>query len=964
MIQLKNVQKFFNKGKNNEIHVINDVTLDLPDVGMVAIFGKSGCGKTTLLNVIGGLDTFYSGELYIHGQNIKSDKDYIRNRYIGYIFQNYNLNKNVNCFDNVADSLRLCGVTDNEEIDKSVTIALKNVGMEHFKNRLPDTLSGGQQQRIAIARAIVKNPSIILADEPTGNLDETNTLMIMNMLKEISKNHLVLLVTHEANLVDHFCDQVIEISDGKIIQTKDNAPKNRYSTKSKHDIYLGDLPKQEENTNHLKVEYFGNEIDEPVHLRLVSHQGKLYLELKDNRVSIIDDTSETKLLDESFSNQIESTNNNSMENLPEINGQSYGKLFHFKNVVIQSLKELFFNKKKSRRILTIALCLFAITIVLLTAWFSIGFSDLQTASKQYNHNVFYLNVYNDSLSNHLDDLINDANSGIDDYWVSNIEPYGDTYLSFVTDFYETYSSTQIETHGVFLDLNLVKNNKILAGQIDDLKDYQIVISQRSADILIKNGHVPFIEEYRDLVGLKEARNIIDGKNLEIAAVVASDEPAFYQPTSSLAKYNLTKTGLNYVYRASDFNIELNEGEAIAYFSSNGLTYADKINDNVMLSNVEMNLKNKIIIYNNYNEYLQKNNIVKKEESDYLKEQYDISKESIDFGKYCSYHHFDYYDYYYDKFDEYFKQFFNSPMLCDQTYASILYFGKGYEVGKFYAIFLDNKFKDILDYYVSYCYKKEHGSYPVDLQVDYKISISSLYNDVYNFYYYEMNAITYNHTPNTYCIVVSDEDYINISKNYGKTSNLFIFRYDSDTDYSMTNGYITLHSTDPDKTTQYLQNNLNVDMNYIEYSTPKDIFNSLIIDRIQDILGNFIILIIMYVVMAICMYFIMHSSLMSKIKEVGMYRAIGVTKKNLKFKFLIDNIVLTTCSVFIGWLIMTIILRYSYISLNAITTIVYYPIWLSLIVLFLLYFISITFGMIPILSLLRKTPSEILSKYDI
>ena len=117
-------------------------------------------------------------------------------------------------------------------------------------------------------------------------------------------------------------------------------------------------------------------------------------------------------------------------------------------------------------------------------------------------------------------------------------------------------------------------------------------------------------------------------------------------------------------------------------------------------------------------------------------------------------------------------------------------------------------------------------------------------------------------------------------------------------------------------------------------------------------------------MAICMYFIMHSSLMSKIKEVGMYRAIGVTKKNLKFKFLIDNIVLTTCSVFIGWLIMTIILRYSYISLNAITTIVYYPIWLSLIVLFLLYIISITFGMIPILSLLRKTPSEILSKYDI
>ena len=193
MISIKGLNKFFNKGKQNEIHVINDVSLQLPEKGMVAIFGKSGCGKTTLLNVIGGLDSFDDGELYIENKDVRKNTDDIRNRYIGYIFQNYNLNKAESCFDNVAAALRLCGMTDEREIAERVMAALKNVGMENYAKRYPDTLSGGQQQRIAIARAIVKNPKIILADEPTGNLDEANTVMIMDLLKAISREHFLSL---------------------------------------------------------------------------------------------------------------------------------------------------------------------------------------------------------------------------------------------------------------------------------------------------------------------------------------------------------------------------------------------------------------------------------------------------------------------------------------------------------------------------------------------------------------------------------------------------------------------------------------------------------------------------------------------------------------------------------------------------------------------------------------------------
>ena len=193
MIRINGLHKFFNKGKQNEIHVINDVTLDFPEKGMVAIFGRSGCGKTTLLNAIGGLTEYSSGRITIAGSDLSSSTDQIRNRYIGYVFQNYNLNGQESSYENVAAALRLCGMKDEEEINQRVTAALRNVGMEKFAKRAPDTLSGGQQQRIAIARAIVKNPRIILADEPTGNLDEANTVMIMDLLKAISKDHLVLL---------------------------------------------------------------------------------------------------------------------------------------------------------------------------------------------------------------------------------------------------------------------------------------------------------------------------------------------------------------------------------------------------------------------------------------------------------------------------------------------------------------------------------------------------------------------------------------------------------------------------------------------------------------------------------------------------------------------------------------------------------------------------------------------------
>ena len=180
--------------------------------GLVALLGPSGCGKTTLLNVIGGLDKVNSGKVFVNGQRITRRSsgriDKIRNLSIGYIFQNYNLVENMTVFENVAVALRMAGVKDKKEIEEKVNYVLEKVGMYRYRNRYADMLSGGERQRVGIARAIVKNPAIVIADEPTGNLDSKNTLEVMNIIKSISQEKLVILVTHEESLAKFYASRI------------------------------------------------------------------------------------------------------------------------------------------------------------------------------------------------------------------------------------------------------------------------------------------------------------------------------------------------------------------------------------------------------------------------------------------------------------------------------------------------------------------------------------------------------------------------------------------------------------------------------------------------------------------------------------------------------------------------------------------------------------------------------------
>lgn len=219
MLQCKNIIKDYVSG-DEIVHALKGVSLSFREHEFVSILGQSGCGKTTFLNIIGGLDHYTSGDLIINGKSTKdySDKDWdtYRNHQVGFVFQSYNLIMHQSVLSNVELALTLTGV-NKEERRKRAIEALNKVGLSDQIHKKPTQMSGGQMQRVAIARAIVNNPDIILADEPTGALDSATSVQIMEILKEISKDKLVIMVTHNPQLADEYSSRIIRLKDGTLV---------------------------------------------------------------------------------------------------------------------------------------------------------------------------------------------------------------------------------------------------------------------------------------------------------------------------------------------------------------------------------------------------------------------------------------------------------------------------------------------------------------------------------------------------------------------------------------------------------------------------------------------------------------------------------------------------------------------------------------------------------------------------
>lgn len=218
MLKLLNITKEY-RVEEDSVLALNDVSIEFRKNEFVAILGPSGCGKTTLLNIVGGLDRYTSGDIQIDGISTNEyddvDWDTYRNRRIGFVFQSYNLIPHLNILKNVSMSLVLAGV-EKEERKARAMEALRKVGLESQAKKKPNQLSGGQMQRVAIARALVNNPEIILADEPTGALDSESGIQVMDLLKEVAKDRLVIMVTHNPQLAEEYSTRIVYLKDGEV----------------------------------------------------------------------------------------------------------------------------------------------------------------------------------------------------------------------------------------------------------------------------------------------------------------------------------------------------------------------------------------------------------------------------------------------------------------------------------------------------------------------------------------------------------------------------------------------------------------------------------------------------------------------------------------------------------------------------------------------------------------------------
>ena len=218
MLQIKNISKQYKTGELVQ-KALDNVSLNLRDNEFIAILGPSGSGKTTLLNIIGGLDRYDSGDLIINKISTKKykdrDWDSYRNHTIGFVFQSYNLILHQTLLSNVELALTISGVSRAERRKRAIK-ALEEVGLKKQIHKKPNQLSGGQMQRVAIARALVNNPDILLADEPTGALDSETSIQVMELLKKVAKDRLVVMVTHNPELAENYANRIVNLRDGKI----------------------------------------------------------------------------------------------------------------------------------------------------------------------------------------------------------------------------------------------------------------------------------------------------------------------------------------------------------------------------------------------------------------------------------------------------------------------------------------------------------------------------------------------------------------------------------------------------------------------------------------------------------------------------------------------------------------------------------------------------------------------------
>jgi len=809
MIKVNNLNKFFNKNKTNEIHVINNTNITFPDSGLVCLLGPSGCGKTTLLNAIGGLDRVDSGEIIVGDNKFKkysSNKwDYIRNLHYGYIFQNYILLPDITVYQNLEFVLKMLDLSQ-DEIDERIDYALNAVGMMKFKKRKAKQLSGGQQQRIVIARALVKSPNIVIADEPTGNLDEKNSTQIMNIIKKISKECLVVLVTHERRLADFYADYIIEVKDGQVVKQFKVTEKKDLQHIDDSNIYLKEYQKEEIDSPDVNIQYFFKDKKQNVKLRIIIEDNTVYLQSnQDNlKIKFIDSSNEVKIFD-THKPVIKQENIDEFEyKLPKIIKDAKTKVagLRTKDIFKMSLNNLS-NLKRKQKILFVVFFLTAIMVVLsLTNYLSATFVNEKDFLYD-NRNIVEVDsfhIYNDDYEKTKEIL------GVD----TILAQYNYLELKrFNFDIFIQGRGGVVFPKNTLLPITLLEEPNLYMGRLPR-ESGEIVVDKWLVDIMLNDTKYRSygISSYQQFIG-----SIVDDNNLDlkskIVGIVDTNNPNIY-------------CTLNDYYTAF-----INFRFSKIGFSEN-FTHYDVAD---------------ITHYYEYEAIRQ---------NPYTKNKVEIENLNLE----------------------------KDEILVSRTYFN--------SVNK--ASFGEIEFEIV-------------GVYDADGEEDIILSTEALEE-----------------------IMIKSIATMGIAAVYSTDKEATINQI-------LEYNYLGIDSYESE-----LQKNEILNMNY----------------------GIYLIAFIVLVASFVFLFFIMRSSLISRVYEVGVYRALGIKKSYIYKMFIIEISLITLITAGIGVILISTIVY----EVNSIISIVYFPWFISLISIIFLMISNLVVGMIPVISLLRLTPAQILSKYDI
>lgn len=875
MIKLSNINKYYFKNKPNEIHVLNNISLELDDKGFVTILGPSGSGKSTLLNVIGKLDNA-KGDICYEGldlnkiSNFKTDE--YRNKNIGYIFQNYNLIHEVSVYDNLKIQLDLVGITDPIEVENRINNSLKVVGMDKYKRRIVTALSGGQQQRVAIARALVKGSKVIIADEPTGNLDSKNSIEVMNLLKKLSKRCLIVLVTHNPEYANHYADRIIRLKDGVVIEDiKNNNSDSLLDSNFSNSLYLDQFNKNSQGD----ITIFSKD-NKKINLRIVYDGVNIYIENNtDAIIKVIGEDTDKVLIEKTpESNELELTNKT------EVDFSVIDSSRSFKQRLIKGIEKIkngflnfFFAKKKS---LMLNLGFFLIGFILCVCACFLSYTTYVEESILVNDPVEAARVFPSELGNNpvygptfslkeLKEIIT-AEDSITGLVEKHDRP--------------SFKYTFMGQRQIIMDM---KDNCYLVNQdmLDlnfDLKGNEIVISDVVADLMVTYLKNMGVESYNDLIGLEFDATFSKALNNK---VIIKDIVKLGNKTFIVSDY------LFYSYRS------VSEDDNIKY---------SFINPDTVMENLETN------------------------------------SIRIDGG--------------------------SEPIYVSRNLSQVFYDNLFYDV---LGYFDSNEFEVIFPTeqgYLKHLKQLQHiaarvlpydgteiiiGEVPIG---KYDIVLPSILNQLYN-------------VGDTYLISGYEfkitgffdvEDY-SIQNAYTSKEIAYLLRLE----FMFASGdgelkeSVDFYTTNFERTRQYFES-----CGYNSYFVKDYVLEDAVISKRQASQLAIIVSSVVIIVMILFIFFISRSRMLKSVYTIGVYRALGSNKSKIIGKYIIDGFVMATCTAVLGFVVMYSFSLFGSQYLPGLT----FDFKYFLLIILGIYIVMIGAFILPVYLLLRKTPIEILVKYDI